>query len=85
MRTQLKWPIQAQYPMRPFIVDFICLPRKLIIEVDGGYHDTPEQQAYDAQRTAYFERAGFRVIRFRNEQIFSQYPSQIIDRIAFHL
>ena len=85
MHAKLKWPILSQYPLPPFIVDFICLPRKLIIEVDGGYHDAPAQQAYDAARTDYFRRAGYRVIRFKNAQIFAQYPCQIIDRITFYL
>lgn len=52
-----------------FIADFICLPAHLIIEVDGGYHQLPEQQVDDETRTRWLNEQGFRVIRFTNEQV----------------
>lgn len=64
-----KWPIRTQYPLPPYIVDFICLPQRLIIEIDGFSHHSGMQQQRDAERTAYFERAGYRVIRFSNESV----------------
>ena len=58
---------RRQYPIAPYIVDFICLERRLIIELDGGQH--VERQVADAQRTACLPERGFRVIRFWNDAI----------------
>jgi len=52
-----------------FIVDFICLDKKLIIEVDGGYHSEPRQIEDDALRQQWLEKRVFRVIRFTNEEL----------------
>ncbi len=48
-------------------MDFVCLENKLVIEVDGGQHT--ELESYDAARTVWLEREGFRVIRFWNNQV----------------
>ena len=56
---------RRQQPIGPYTVDFFCLERKLVIEVDGGQH-APE---VDERRTAFIERAGYRVLRFWNEEI----------------
>ena len=58
-----------QHAIGDYIADFVCLSFKLIIEVDGGYHDTLEQQADDQVRSDYFRRKGFEVIRFKNEEV----------------
>ena len=47
----------------------ICLPVKLVIEVDGGYHQEPLQQESDEQRTKFLESKGYHVIRIKNEEI----------------
>ncbi|BAO54397.1 vitamin B12 dependent-methionine synthase activation domain-containing protein [Nonlabens marinus] len=52
-----------------YIVDFVCLRENLVIEIDGGYHDTEEQQEKDQERTNWLQEHGFRVIRFKNEQV----------------
>ena len=58
---------RRQHAIGPYIVDF-CAPRqKLIIEVDGGQH--LEQEEYDAQRTAFLESKGYRVLRFWNNDV----------------
>ena len=58
---------RRQFIIGWFIVDFCCVEKQLVIEVDGGIHET--QQAQDATRTSYLESQGYRVIRFKNEQI----------------
>jgi leucyl-tRNA synthetase len=58
---------RRQHPIQRFIVDFCCTSRKLCIEVDGGIHD--EQRERDEERTACLEAAGYRVLRFRNEEV----------------
>jgi very-short-patch-repair endonuclease len=59
-----------QEPIGPYIADFVCRAKKLVIEIDGATHGTPEELAHDAARTAFLEREGYRVIRFNNEDVF---------------
>ena len=51
-----------------YIVDFICRERNLIIEIDGGQH--MNAAIYDAERTAYLEKLGYRVLRIWNHEVF---------------
>lgn len=73
---------RRQYPLGPYIVDFICLPARLIIEVDGGQHG--DQAERDAMRTAWLERQGFRVIRFWNNEVLGNIEGVLHD-IGAHL
>jgi very-short-patch-repair endonuclease len=57
---------RRQHRLGPFVVDFICIEHRLIVEVDGGQH---ADNAYDERRTAWLERRGWRVIRFWNNEI----------------
>jgi len=61
---------RRQHPLGGYIVDYVCLDEKLVVEVDGGQHD--EQRDQDAQRTRYLEQRGFRVIRFWNHQVLGE-------------
>ena len=65
---KLKLNIRRQAPIGRFIVDFVHHDSRLIIEVDGPHHQTPEAIAYDAQRTGWLESQGFRVRRFTARQ-----------------
>ena len=49
--------------------DFLCKDIKLIIEIDGGQHNTPENILTDAQRTQFLQSKGYKVIRFWNNEI----------------
>ena len=60
---------KRQYPIGDYIVDFICKEKWLIIEVDGGQHNTPEGIKYDKIRTEYLKSRGFVVLRFWNNEI----------------
>ena len=61
---------RRQQTIGGYIVDFISMEKKLIIELDGGQH--AEQADYDAARTAYLESEGYRVLRFWNNQVLQQ-------------
>ena len=52
-----------------FIADFCCVEKNLIVELDGGYHQLPEQQVSDKERQTWLEGAGYKVLRFSNEDI----------------
>ena len=58
-----------QHAIGEYIVDFVCLERKVIVEVDGGYHAEALQQMMDTQRQSWLESKGFVVLRFTNEQV----------------
>src|SRR5665213_3352596 len=65
-RRLLGYKFRRQRPIGPFIVDFACIERRLVIEADGGQHADNEA---DARRTAWLERHGWRVVRFWNNDI----------------
>ena len=56
-----------QAPIGPYIADFVCRDRKLIVELDGWTHSTPEELAHDARRTSLLNGEGYRIIRFGND------------------
>ena len=60
---------KRQVPFGKYIADFLCESKKLIIEIDGGQHNEEENILYDKERTAFFEKEGYRVIRFWNNEI----------------
>ncbi|MBX3430108.1 MAG: DUF559 domain-containing protein [Hyphomonadaceae bacterium] len=61
---------RRQHPIGPYIADFTCPAAKLIVEVDGSTHSTPEELAYDARRTKYVEQQGWTVFRVTNTDIY---------------
>ncbi|OGT87899.1 MAG: DNA (cytosine-5-)-methyltransferase [Gammaproteobacteria bacterium RIFOXYA12_FULL_61_12] len=61
---------RRQHPIGPYVVDFVCLSRRLIVELDGGQH--AEQAGYDRTRDSWLSSEGFRVLRFWNDQVFKQ-------------
>jgi very-short-patch-repair endonuclease len=61
------WKFRRQVSIDPYIIDFLCLDAKLVIEVDGGQHD--ENRAKDEVRTRFLEGFGLRVIRFWNHEV----------------
>lgn len=64
------YKFRRQQPMGNYIVDFMCVTPKLIVEADGGQHTG--QAAYDHARTAYLNSLGFTVLRFWNHEILQQ-------------
>lgn len=61
------YKFRRQHPLGPYIVDFVCIEKKLIIEVDGGQHD--EKRFYDINRYKLVKEKGFRVLRFWNNEV----------------
>src|SRR6267378_2870164 len=60
---------RRQHALGRYIVDFVCLDARLIIEVDGDSHANDSREALDAQRTAFLEKLGFRVLRFWDDYV----------------
>lgn len=60
---------RRQYVIGNYIVDFFFRESKLIVEIDGGYHFTAQQQKTDAIRQDELEQMGYKVLRFKNEDV----------------
>ncbi len=81
---QLGFKIRRQHAIDQFIVDFVCLPKKLVIEVDGGIHLNAEQQEYDEGRTYMLNHWGYDVIRFTNDEVMNN-TEDVVGRIKSKL
>ena len=62
------YKFRRQQPIGPYVVDFACMSRKLVIELDGGQH--AEQHNYDKKRDDYLRGKGYRILRFWNNEVF---------------
>lgn len=70
---------RRQHPMgKQYIADFICLERKLIIELDGGQH--MENVLYDKERTRFLNNEGYTVLRFWNSEVIANMTS-VLDAV----
>ena len=67
MRQVLGFKFRRQRPVGPYVVDFICLEKRLIVEVDGGQHAL--QTSRDQSRDDYLASLGFKVLRFWNNTV----------------
>ncbi len=60
---------RRQHPLGRFILDFFCHKHLLVVEVDGGIHEF--QSEHDEMRTEWLQQQGYRVVRFKNEDVIS--------------
>lgn len=66
---QMGHHIRRQHIIDQYIVDFVCLDKRVTIEVDGGYYNNEEQKKYDESRTAFLNELDFEELRFTNEEV----------------
>jgi very-short-patch-repair endonuclease len=72
---------RRQVPLGRYVVDFVCLKSKIVVEADGGIHDAPfYDHAAQAERDAWLSADGFRVLRFKNSDAEDR-PHLVIERI----
>lgn len=79
------YKFRRQHAIGEFIVDFVCLKKRLVVEVDGGYHGQPEMLEADAIRTKILYAKGYEVVRFSNEEVLGDIDgvlSKIITALA---
>ena len=69
---------RRQHPIGRYILDFVCLEARLVIELDGGQH--AHRQGADQERTAWLEARGYRVLRFWNTEVFEN-PEGVMEAI----
>jgi very-short-patch-repair endonuclease/tRNA A37 threonylcarbamoyladenosine biosynthesis protein TsaE len=80
--SKLGYKFRRQHVVGNFIADFICLPQKLVIEIDGGIHNRLRER--DAERTQIFYALGFKVVRFTNEEV-KKNVGLVVERILREL
>jgi len=83
-KKQLGFRFRRQFVIYDYIVDFVCLPLKLIIEADGKYHFTEEKKAADSVRNDFLIGKGFSLLRFMNQEILAnieQVKYKIIEKM----
>lgn len=71
---------RRQHIIGNYIADFACLSCQIVVEIDGKYHLSEEQQRYDRERTEHFASLGFHEIRFSNEEVL-QDTDRTIERV----
>ncbi len=79
-RKQLGVVFKRQYIIDEYIVDFVCLDKHIVIEIDGGYHLTEEQQERDKNRDERLVALGYKVLRFSNSEVLGA-PDIVLDDI----
>ena len=72
---------RRQVPIGRYIADFACHAAGLVIEIDSRRHDLPDDQLHDLERTTWLQSQGYRVLRFRNEDVLAD-PASVAAQIA---
>jgi very-short-patch-repair endonuclease len=75
---------RRQRPFRGYYLDFVCLDRRLVVELDGSQHSEPGQAEHDRVRDAVLTREGFRVMRFWNSAVRSDLDG-VMDQVVLAL
>ena len=71
---------RRQHGIGPYIVDFYCPEKRLVIEIDGDSHYNPDTQIYDRKRDDFMKSLGLQVMRFTNQDILEKLDS-VLDRV----
>ena len=74
--------IRRQHVIDNYIPDFVCLSKKVIIEIDGEIHKFQKEQ--DEMRTSNLNKYGYEVIRFSNDEVMNS-PDQVAQKIKIYL
>jgi very-short-patch-repair endonuclease len=69
-RRLARWKFRRQHAIDRYVVDFVTLDGKLVVEVDGVTHSEPSERARDSVRTAVLESCGFHVVRVSNTDVY---------------
>ena len=75
---------RRQHPLSMYILDFYCHECKLVVELDGNFHNEIEQKKYDEERTKFLNELGIKVLRFWNHEVINE-TQKVLDKIAEYL
>jgi very-short-patch-repair endonuclease len=70
---------RRQHCVGKYIVDFVCLKKKLIIEIDGGHHNEPDVKREDDRRTKWLEAEGYKIVRFWDNDVLQNIEGVALD------
>ncbi|MBD5400537.1 DUF559 domain-containing protein [bacterium] len=84
LRGRRDFSFRKQAPIGNYIVDFVCLSKKLIIELDGAQHGDATGRVHDTARDKFLHDAGYRVLRFWNDEVFKN-MDMVLDTIYRYL
>ena len=79
LRHDIPWKFRRQEPIGPYICDFVCYPKRMIIEVDGTHHADSQT---DTTRDAYLSSLGFEILRVWNDDVMIRLDTVIDDIMA---
>jgi len=66
--------LRRQVLIGPYIADFVCTEKKVVVELDGPLHDVD----YDARRDAYMQKHGYQIMRFKNDDVGWDFASVLV-------
>jgi very-short-patch-repair endonuclease len=66
---------RRQLALGKYIVDFVCLEKRVIIELDGGQHNAEGNRQYDRVRDQWLQSQGFRILRYWNNEVFDEWEA----------
>jgi very-short-patch-repair endonuclease len=72
-----------QVPIGPWFADIVCRSHKVIVEIDGATHGTPQEIADDAERTRGLEEMGYRIFRVSNRDVYDNLDGVLDGLLAF--
>jgi leucyl-tRNA synthetase len=82
--NQLGVKVRRQHNIQGYIVDFALMEIKLVIEIDGAYHNEEEQASYDKGRENFLEEQGYKLLRFSNEEVINE-TEKVIEKITVEI
>jgi very-short-patch-repair endonuclease len=82
--SQLGYKFRRQHSIGGYIADFYCAPLRLIIEIDGDFHNELEQKEYDGFRDGYLKQFNHGVLRFRNAEVRDN-TENVLSRIKLYI
>lgn len=71
--------VRRQAPVGPYVVDFACFSRKLMIEIDGDVHALPENRARDERRENWLREQGFDIARYSSQDVHENLEGVVLD------
>jgi very-short-patch-repair endonuclease len=83
-RRMARWKFRRQHPIDRYIVDFVSIHGKLVVEVDGVTHSELNEIARDRYRTLILERCGFLIVRVTNTDVYENLDG-VLEMIESHL
>ncbi|PYP16153.1 MAG: hypothetical protein DMD54_10800 [Gemmatimonadetes bacterium] len=81
-RRMLGFKFRRQHIIHGFIVDFYCHELKLVLEIDGKGHASPDRVQYDAARTQRLEMSGLQIVRLRNREVGKETLRDLVQSLA---